>query len=434
MFRKDIINPVIEKLRTSYESLSPSERIIFEQQQASLFFDLLDNEDLGCLKQGLLLLLNPKLIAAQLSRGSDSLADDFKKLGNASDLGELNTRFLNILYLPFGLNPLGAQYRHYHKARDTARKASNNHCNSDNIALFTGTQHLPFVNGFSIHAYTFARYLAINKGLVDPATLELIIQFFYFNYIQNQFHSFAEIDAAFIRASEDAQYQELNLLSGLKTATAATSLTTTTVSTEQASLPLTAKSMSNNLPTDSIEPIDVLLKTKPSATLAILPQPKMLVPTRHIEQDIHELQAIKNKICGKLQAEMTHFLKRKKIHFDALNENDKLRYKIVSDLHEKVLSITKNIGKSITQKPTSNWKQAYKNELSIEIKDRLLNNHLDKYNSLEKIGISLLNLVSFVFSPIKFIATGSWFYSTKGKSKEAVEEAQSLVDKIEISP
>lgn len=78
--------------------------------------------------------------------------------------------------------------------------------------IFKYTGRLPHVNGFSTHSYTFAIYLAnsIRKVNLDQSTLDWIIAFFYASYVHNSiYHSFPEVDAAFLRAREDTLRKEL---------------------------------------------------------------------------------------------------------------------------------------------------------------------------------------------------------------------------------
>ena len=71
-----------------------------------------------------------------------------------------------------------------------------------------------------------------------------------------------------------------------------------------------------------------------------------------------------------------------------------------------------------------------KSELQMAVKQSLLNKKLDKYNELEKIGLGLLNAVSFISSPIKHVITGTWFYSTQGKPKDTVKDLRLLINRF----
>ena len=107
---------------------------------------------------------------------------------------------MGTIYFPFGLYVIDDTHQEYLKQRDSARSSK---CN-ENSPLFNGTRSTPYVHGFSNHAYTFAFYLfecfPLEEGGLD---LCLVIEFFYFEYINKGFHSFGEIDAAFLRALEN---------------------------------------------------------------------------------------------------------------------------------------------------------------------------------------------------------------------------------------
>jgi|GEM_PF-2273095 len=72
----------------------------------------------------------------------------------------------------------------------------------------------------------------------------------------------------------------------------------------------------------------------------------------------------------------------------------------------------------------------YQASLQDAIKQSLNDPNLDKYDTCQKILIKLLNIVSVLTAPIKYVATGTFFYSTEGKSKEAVRDALDISESM----
>lgn len=122
------------------------------------------------------------------------------------DLPQLCTIFLAFLFKPFGIRQVNNQlHEAYLLSRAKARSA---HQNTDN-ALFKGTKSRIFVNAFSNHTYTFAFYLYLHKEILNAREFKSMLKLFYYSYLVEKYHSFCEIDAAFLRASEDFQYPAL---------------------------------------------------------------------------------------------------------------------------------------------------------------------------------------------------------------------------------
>jgi ankyrin repeat protein len=145
------------------------------------------------------------------------------------------------------------------------------------------------------------------------------------------------------------------------------------------------------------------------------------------EKQEKQFNNIQIKISKELQAEMDDFKARKKNR----TAEDELRCRVVEDLKNSIMAITMDFIQAIKNNENYNTlKSQYAEKLRNAIKSSLINNKLDKYQWLQKIGICLLNLLSFLIFPtliIKRIKTGSYFYSTTGKSKEAVEKTGKLV-------
>ncbi len=173
---------------------------------------------------------------------------------------------------------------------------------------------------------------------------------------------------------------------------------------------------------------DMLSKTKASLPNLLNAKKQRM---EKIDSSVSELDAIRIKICNTLEAEMKGFLARRQLSSidDSNDENDRARYQVVMNLNGKVVDIINRIKKN----PKHDWKQVCQRELRKAVKNSLSNNSLDKYNELQKMGIRMLNFISFIFVfplPLKKCMTGTLFYSTKGKLKEAVETTLEVVNKM----
>jgi hypothetical protein len=133
---------------------------------------------------------------------------------------------------------------------------------------------------------------------------------------------------------------------------------------------------------------------------------------------------ISKEILAVLESEMKSMLKRKHIKDpEKLLLNDYGRYKILHDLQKKIENITTKEIAAINSKKMDAWKTPFQDNLTKAIKKSMNNPALDKYNASQKFFRRLLNVVTVLFAPVKRLATGTFFYSTTGKSKEAVEKA-----------
>jgi len=139
-----------------------------------------------------------------------------------------------------------------------------------------------------------------------------------------------------------------------------------------------------------------------------------------------EIEKLHKLICLELKEEMKDFLNRKeKDKFSDLTSNEKERYKVLTSLETEITTIKTQTENYLDK---DNWKEQYRNNLNTAISSSLKNEPLDKYNELEKVGLTLLNLITFLFSPIKRAFSGTWFFSTEGKSKETVRKIQETVN------
>lgn len=136
---------------------------------------------------------------------------------------------------------------------------------------------------------------------------------------------------------------------------------------------------------------------------------------------INDLQAI---FQDKLNNEMRRLTTIKGKDYNQLSKEDQKRYDVISNLHKRIGDISAlHAAKQYTSDRAYEWKCKYQVDITAAIKLSLDNPNLDKYTPFEKCCIKLLNiLTSFPLAPIKYIATGSFFYSATGKTKETVEE------------
>jgi hypothetical protein len=152
-------------------------------------------------------------------------------------------------------------------------------------------------------------------------------------------------------------------------------------------------------------------------------------------KNIHRcMRDVWKKIDDELEHEMRGLLRRKGASSDKqLKPENRQRYDALGALKQEVQSIAhnaiENIG-SIDLTKREAWKAGYKEKLQGAIKSSLNNPKLEKYDDCQKLGIKLLNIVSFLLSPFKRLATGTFFYSTEGKSKEAVQEALDISESM----
>jgi hypothetical protein len=145
-------------------------------------------------------------------------------------------------------------------------------------------------------------------------------------------------------------------------------------------------------------------------------------------KNIHQcMYNVYEKIDDELSLEIRSLLRRKGITCDKeqLKPEDKKRYEVLEALQLEISGIAKDAIDNISDIDLAEreaWKVSYKEKLQGVIKKSLSEPALEKYDDCQKFGIKLLNLVSFLLSPLKRLATGTFFYSTEGKSKEAVQE------------
>lgn len=171
-----VTNPLVSELRSSLENNIPE------------------------LSRALTRLLTAKRIATFY--GGFSNSEDISDLPTCNNLDDLRETFKKILFIPFGMKVIDSRHKEYLRVRDMARRTRNNELDGG-LKLFEGTVSRDYQHAFSNHAYTFGYFLSINQDAFNQVELKLIMDLFYYVYLKERFHSFCEIDAAFIRASED---------------------------------------------------------------------------------------------------------------------------------------------------------------------------------------------------------------------------------------
>jgi hypothetical protein len=159
-------------------------------------------------------------------------------------------------------------------------------------------------------------------------------------------------------------------------------------------------------------------------------QTKILVHT--VLEANSEIDRIQELLCDKLSVELSAFKKRKGVEqSEDLISVDKLRYKVVEDLKNTIIICSEKTKKKLSADNLNDWEQTYQKELSVLIKKSLKDKNLDKYNVFEKLLRSVLNLVTAILFPIalyKKNRTGTYFFSTGGKTKDTVDEADEMVE------
>ena len=137
-----------------------------------------------------------------------------------------------------------------------------------------------------------------------------------------------------------------------------------------------------------------------------------------------------NHINDAIQKELSTELER-------LGEKDNARKEALTELLNSIIAICNKemeLIENCNPNRTWIWKKILQENLEKIIRQHIKTSKLDKkYTSLEKFGKNLLNLITGMLFPlamIKYAATGSAFYSTVGKTHEAVEKALNISKKM----
>ena len=134
---------------------------------------------------------------------------NINRLNQEDTLDGVCTVFLNFLSAPFGEIHIDQRHYDHITKREEAKLKRHNH---DDPAIgperFKSRRH---VHGFSNHAYTFGYYLSQyhQKMQLTPKEVESIVKLFHYGYLRDGFHSFCEVEAAFMKISEYYAYPEL---------------------------------------------------------------------------------------------------------------------------------------------------------------------------------------------------------------------------------
>jgi hypothetical protein len=136
---------------------------------------------------------------------SNSVSKQVERLKGINDVDQLSECFLGIIDYPMGVKRIDDEHHRYLSSRYYSRLHKTNHAD----ALFEGTSSRSYQHGFSNHSYTFGYYLSKNRDKISAPELQAILDLFYYGYITKGFHSYCEIHAAFLRASENYDYPAL---------------------------------------------------------------------------------------------------------------------------------------------------------------------------------------------------------------------------------
>lgn len=152
-----------------------------------------------------------KLAVFHKSTHFESYAKSFpytiSRFSKSNNVDELCNHFLQILFMPFGIRRIDDTHSDYMQSRTVSMSKHRNHDDE----LFKGTSSRRYVHGFSNHSYTFCYFLSLNRNQLTNAELKCITELFYYGYMKANYHSFCEVDAAFLRAAEHYEYPELTM-------------------------------------------------------------------------------------------------------------------------------------------------------------------------------------------------------------------------------
>ncbi len=138
---------------------------------------------------------------------ANSFPNTIASFSKSHDVDDLCYHFLDILFMPFGIRRIDQNHSNYMKSRAESIRKHENH----DKKLFKGTNSRRYVHGFSNHAYTFGFYLSLNRDHLTSIELRCVIEIFYYGYLKKNYHSFCEVDAAFLRAAENYNFPELTM-------------------------------------------------------------------------------------------------------------------------------------------------------------------------------------------------------------------------------
>lgn len=142
-------------------------------------------------------------------------------------------------------------------------------------------------------------------------------------------------------------------------------------------------------------------------------------PTQFIanNQNTDQLNTLSEKIDNIIFSEMNRILKSHGVQKQSdLDSSTKNRYDLLDKLKKDLIQIKADVLKS-----NDNFINAFSERAKKHILDCLEQKNLDKYTTLEKVLIGLLNILIFP-GICKLVATcgQSFFYSMEGRSKEVV--------------
>ncbi|MDF1684933.1 MAG: hypothetical protein P1U36_09820 [Legionellaceae bacterium] len=146
--------------------------------------------------------------------------------------------------------------------------------------------------------------------------------------------------------------------------------------------------------------------------------------------DRENIQRNISKIYSTINKELSSELSR-------LGEKDAVRKEALEALQQSIHTIcedAKTHVKTCDPNATWKWKDSLRTDLEKAIKTSLDGTKLDKHHTdFEKFGKHLLNIITGMLFPlalIKYAATGNAFFSTVGKTHEAVEKTLDISKNI----
>ena len=150
----------------------------------------------------------------------------------------------------------------------------------------------------------------------------------------------------------------------------------------------------------------------------------------------------RKNICKKIDDIQVAINKELETEINRLGEKDSTRSEILETLKTDIRNICQQkkgfYDKYCDRSETHTWKTDLKGELEKKINDALNDKSINKkHTDFEKYGKYLLNVITGLIFPlaiIKYATTGSLFYSTVGKSHEAVEKVLTMAQDIKPKP
>ena len=148
-----------------------------------------------------------------------------------------------------------------------------------------------------------------------------------------------------------------------------------------------------------------------------------------------EIKSIAKQIYDEIDNEIKNFKSRKDVTVDAqFDFEDRKRQEALVEFQDDVKLISNELLINKKYLHNNDWRSEFQSALEATAKAYLEDKRVEKYSPLAKVGIRVLNLITFLFSPIKKAITNTWLFSTEGKTKETIEKTQGIIRKIDKKP